>query len=213
MKIERIVSPNESIDSRRRASLLPSLLHVARTGFGCQVPEDDVMNHVFVKPHILYIIKDKDEIISFASFRELGEQKQILYLDGIVVLPEYQKRGIFKEVNEGQIRSGKYAFMAGRTQNPAVYRAIQKLESVGNVYPNESCEIPSHIKEIGVDIAERDLGMKFFEPRTFVERKTYGDGGMYGFIPSSPVMSNFFDDTLKINYKEGDSVLIVADII
>lgn len=190
-------------------NLVKSLAEVATDGFGKPRPEEDVRNHV-LQVDRLYLAFDgaHDKLIAFSSYDYLDMHGcKTLYLCGTVVRKEYQNQGMFDLVNRMELANCPFGpdYFVGRTQNPVIYSAMSRL--VKSAYPS-AVPIPEDVKKIGVAIAKEKLHMDDFDPETFVGRGTYGES-LYDEVPYCKARP-FFDNTLKINYKRGDSVLVVG---
>ena len=204
INFEKIINPLKNITDNKT---IDELLEITRDGFGTNMTREDVKNHV-LNTEVLYLIKDK-ELIGFSSYDYpiLAGEKSI-YLNGIVVKRNSQKKGVFLDLNKQVIEENfdkKYLVM--RTQNPVIYGATKKL--VDKIYPSED-EIPKHIINIGVEASKR-LNMKDFNEQNFVGRNTYGTC-LYDKIPKHSFSNDFFDNFLRINYEKGDSIIIVGEI-
>ena len=99
MNITRIENPNQTLQGEERETLVEKLVDIARDGFGSEITQDDVENHVLTVD-LLYLIENEGELVAFSSYDFLEvEGEQVLYLSGIVVKQDKQQRGIFEEVN------------------------------------------------------------------------------------------------------------------
>lgn len=221
LSIEAIKEPKRSLSQKEKQDMGETLLQISRSGFGTNMTRDDVINHVFEKPNLLYLIRDGNKMIGFSSFREFyfGPGKETLYLDGTVVTPDCQGRGIFRRVSDAQIARGTYDYVTMRTQNPIVYGATCGLGGIAGVFPNKDMiegraspvmALGEGARDVALQVAER-LGMHKFNPDTFVERGTYGVA-LNNPIPYHKTASKLFDNVLNLNYHNGDSVLIVAPL-
>ena len=204
--LETIYNPYKTFSGIERKTLLDQLTDIAREGFGTQITRDDVENHVF-DVHSLYLIKDRGEIVGFSAYDRINE-KNILYLQGIVLRQDYQKGGLFTRVNQQALSLKDFDYLAMRTQNPVVYSATEKI--VDALYPCSST-IPYDVKEIATRIAKEYLGMKSFSSETFVSKATYSCS-LYDIIPQHKCSSAFFDNILELDYQAGDSVLLLGGL-
>jgi hypothetical protein len=191
--------------------LVKSLADVATDGFGKLRPEADVRNHV-LRVDRLYLAFDEAQgrLAAFSSYNYHNVcGKNVLYLCGTVVRKEYQQQGFFGLINRLEIANSPVMpdLFVGRTQNPIIYSAMSRL--VRTAHPNGE-QIPEHIKNVGMVIARDMLAMPDFDPDTFVGRGTYGEC-LYDEIPYSKARP-FFDKALKLDYKQGDSVLVVGEL-
>jgi len=206
--VERTLEPSRVFQGREREKLLDQLVSIARDGFGTDMTREDVENHVF-KVGELYLVQVDRALVGFAGYDHIRfKDKNILYLQGIVIRRDFQRHGLFHRVNTKAINYNGFDFLAMRTQNPVIYAATQKL--VKELYPNGT-PAPEVVAEIAKYIARDFLKMKDFDDQTFVGRSTYGVC-LYDFIPQ-PVhgrANSFFNQSLRLNYAQGDSVLLVG---
>ena len=120
--IEVIHRPYENLTDKEIKELVKGLTEIARDGFGTEITEEDVENHV-LKTDEVYLFKP-DDVAGFSSFNKykvLGHG--VLYLNGIVVKRKYQKNGFFYKANSRAIKKNKPDIFITRTQNPVVYGA------------------------------------------------------------------------------------------
>jgi hypothetical protein len=213
MEIKKLIRPNETLSDSNKEIFLRDTLQLARAGFGPGVTEEDVKNHVLMTPTIVYLIEEEGKSIGFSSYREFEfGSENILYLDGIVVQPSQQGKGLFKKINDIQLGQEDYTLLATRTQSPVIYRALQKLDRMGKMYPNPETETPERIRNVLKYVGEEKLGMENISLENSVDRGTYGEGGMYAERPVHPTITPFFNEQLEIDYLAGDSVLIVGEL-
>ncbi|MBU1199000.1 MAG: hypothetical protein KKF46_04665 [Nanoarchaeota archaeon] len=208
--IRRIIKPDEFFQGKERENIIEDLTMIARNGFGSEITREDVENHV-LKTGILYLMSKNNNKIGFASYDRMRlENKELLYLHGIVVKQEHQQEGLFYKVNNAEISQNNFDFIAMRTQNPVIYAATRKI--VKDIYPGKK-PIPTEIKELGKIVAEDFLQMNNFDPTTFIGRGTYSVS-LYGAIPqyANAEINEFFDKQLNLDYDAGDSVLIVGKL-
>jgi hypothetical protein len=207
-KFSIIDKPYDTIHGKERTNLVDTLLTIARNGFGTEVTRDDVENHV-LKVDKLYLASLDDKVIGFSSYNMFDiDSKNILYLNGIVVLRDHQKNGLFYKINNDILSKDNYDYLVMRTQNPVIYAATQKI--VKEIYPNGKAA-PEDIKSIARKTAIDYLKMKDFDEETFVGRNTYGVC-MYDKVPHHSRGDNLFNDKLKLNYESGDTILIVGTL-
>lgn len=187
--------------------LLDGLTQVTRKGFGTEMGREDVRAHVF-EPDILYLIHAENEYIGFATFEHYKQDnKNVLFLEGIVLDPKYQGCGLFSRVVEKELDEFDADILAMRTQNPAVYRATENLKQTKQIFPNEQ-GIPENIKKLAEGLA--DMKYKLTLDDKFVMRNVYGCS-LNGTRPECN-SNSFFDEHLKIDYNKGDCVLIVSKV-
>ncbi len=205
INVQKIINPKKTVSKE----YVDRLTEITRNGFGSEITREDVEHHVLDVDE-LYLVKENDHLIGFASYDNLIYDKQdILYLSGMVIDPEHQGKGIFGRVNSKIIKQESPDLFAMRTQNPAIYSATAKLSS--EIYPNNvtaSSSVPSDIQSIGNYIAKEFLSMDNFNQNNLVSRNTYGHS-LYGSIPEVKTKS-FFDSKLTLDYDKGDSIILVA---
>lgn len=206
-KIEVIHNPSKKILGRERENLVDKLTEIARDGFGSDMGRDDVENHV-LNVDMLYLMSVKGEMVGFSSYEFMAfKSKRVLYLSGVAVKIGFQKKGLFGRMNKKAIAKGGFELLVMRTQNPVIYGATEKMVKV--LYPNREMMTPEDIKEVAVRIAIGKLKMQDFDRDTFVGRKTYGQS-LYTTIPDYAPTKELFDRILKLDYRSGDSVMLVG---
>jgi hypothetical protein len=124
-----------------------------------------------------------------------------LIVEGIALAPEVQGKGIFRILTEQAAGSNKLVFL--RTQNPRMYRALEKFCDV--IYPNTqafSGNKNPFLQEFAEYINSKldNLG---------VVRGYYG-GLFYGKEPTHCKISRFFKENLKMDLSKGDAVLVMG---
>ncbi len=210
--LERIVKPKTAFNESDKAKLGAEALMVAREAFGTNMTKEDVDNHFYELPDLVYLARLNKKLISFCSFRNLrSKKKNILYLDGIVVVPKHQKQGLFRKITDTELEYGSYDYFVTRTQSAVVYGATKGLRTISEIYPNKDKPVPKEIKKVAKDISDNELKMKRFSLKTLVDRETYGVALHYP-TPYYPGVSEFFNQDLKIEYDKGDSILIIAQV-
>lgn len=208
-EIKKISHPDKTFSGKERKNVIDELTEIARDGFGSGITKQDVEEHV-MPSGLMYLIKDKENVIGFSLYDFLNVHgKNILFMNGAVIKKNYQQKGIYSRIKQRVLSEGKFDFAMARTQSPVAYAAIDKL--FGRIYPDGS-EIPDDVKEIAELVAKDHLKMKNFNRDTFVEKGTYGKS-LYTVVPRHERSNDFFDNVLKLDYKAGDSVLLVAEPI
>jgi hypothetical protein len=143
-----------------------------------------------------------------------GVEGDVLYLDGMVVEPKLQGRGLFKQVNLKQLGEKDYRYFILRTQSPVVYAAVEGLKpQLGpdcsmEIFPGQSSPDET-IRKVALCLAKDELKMKDFNAENFVGKGTFGQS-LYGTSPYHPRTSRFFGETLGLDIENGDSVLVVS---
>lgn len=121
--------------------------------------------------------------------------------EGIVVDPSFQGRSIFGTLTD--VARTNEAVICLRTQNPNMYRALEKYCS--ETYPGKIKE-PTAVQAVRSSLEEH-LSCKADEKG--VVKGFYG-GTLYGSKPSHPVITPFFEDQLNMDFEKGDAVLAVG---
>ncbi|HCC07236.1 MAG TPA: hypothetical protein DEP72_03590 [Clostridiales bacterium] len=140
---------------------------------------EDVQSHLFGDENaILTLVFDENmEIKGFAILAEIEiEDKILLHLHGMVLEPEIQKSGVFRELISKNVGFSQGTYiekdekpkeilgLSARTHNPAVYVAIDKI--CDEIHPNLQGEAPDDIVDIlrknpfvkveGSDLVQKD---------------------------------------------------------
>ncbi|MFW5746754.1 MAG: GNAT family N-acetyltransferase [Nanoarchaeota archaeon] len=206
LEMYRYDRPEETIPAAQREQFITNMTQIAQQGFGTGITETDVAAHV-MPVECLYVISDAEDPVGFAAFDTLQvDSADLLFLHGIVLRPDYQKKGIFRTVVAKALQVYEPAYLAMRTQNPVVYAAAQKM--VRHLYPDGGM-IPERIQRIGGCIAAH-LGMERFDPNTMVGRRTY-QGCLYSRLPDHSAGKYVFA-SLGIDTQHGDSVMLIGGI-
>ena len=141
------------------------------------------------------------KIDAMASYnrKTLGE-KLALILEGICMDPCIQGKGIFKKLTDCAIKDE--GIICLRTQNPRMYRALEKY--CNSIYPGER-ESPVHVKAAIMDFAKY-LGCNI--DGNGVVKGYYG-GLFYGKEPHHERVDPLFK-RLGINLHNGDAVIAIG---
>ncbi len=193
-------------------------------GFGSAMTREDTIRHI-TSGKILYVFERPDgSLVGFASFNLYGindgsmedissiteptsDGRRILYVNGMVVEKEYQKKGLLSKALEAVINDTEPTHLVLRTQSPVPYHILSKL---GPTYPSLGPPTKEAV-EIGSMIASK-LGMKRYNPHEFVERRTYGKS-LYGNEVNGDQSTNkLFRERLKLDRPQGDSVIVVTEL-
>jgi hypothetical protein len=132
--------------------------------------------------------------------RQKFADQSALVVEGIAIVPEFQGRGIFRMITENILL--EETIICLRTQNPRMYRALQKCCS--QVYPQKA-ESPVAIKAATLDFAR------------YLRCKINGLGvveGHYGRLffgeePHHQEVDKLFC-ALGINVQKGDGLLVIG---
>lgn len=162
----------------------------------------DIYNHI-TSPQKVFLLRN-GEILAMASYNSVSlSGLPSLIVEGIAVAPEVQGKGIFRELTDKALK--KEHLVCLRTQNPRMYRALEKYCS--KVYPNGN-ELPRAIFEVFGDLASH-MNCKT-DAREVV--KGYYGSLFYGKEPIHEKVSALFKQRLSMNLNEGDAVLVVGVI-
>ncbi len=161
----------------------------------------DIYLHV-TSPETVYLAEEENEVLAMASYNSVVLSGiPSLIVEGIAVAPEVQGKGLFAKMTD-KVSDGEYAVCL-RTQNPRMYRALEKYCSFA--YPNEN-ETPSAIIEMRKALAEH---MKCKIDERGIVRGFYG-GLLYGEEPLHPVATALFKERLGLKIERGDALLCVG---
>ena len=201
--LEKIEEPEIFFNENKK--YFDQTVKVVREAFGSLMTEEDIYNHL-TEPKKVYILKDNEEVFGMYSMtpKDIAGNK-IFYVDGIAINPKKQGKGIFKNVTH-KVREDEN-FVALRTQNPCMHRALEKL--CGNIYPNIEGNMPEEIESL-----MKSLSNNLMMPvdNQMVARKFYGKS-LYSSITKNKRSSYLFDKILGIDYNAGDSVLCIARLL
>ena len=190
--------PKDFFDSNPKD--LEEVVRVVRQGFGRNTDFQDIYNHV-TTPENVYLLRNGD-IKAMASYsRATLSGFDSLIVEGIVMLPEIQGKGLFKEITKHVADSE--AVIGLRTQTPMMYGAL--LSYCHDVYPN--CDkMPAAIKAVRDDFAKH-LGCEIDDRG--VIRGHYG-GLFYGKEPCHKEYDLLFKKYLGMDLNKGDAVLLIG---
>ena len=185
------------------------LRDIASEAFGKEVSFDSLINHAFGCRY-LHLFSHGTDLAGFASFTDYDfNSNRIIYLGGTVVRPVHQKRRFLSESLKIILKETVPRYLTMRTQNPVIYHAVSKLRCTMQPSFDES---DTEMVDVGQFIA-RLLGMQNYDPKVFCERGTY-NGSLYISKPTvnDQRITNLFEHKLKLNYLQGDSIIIVARV-
>lgn len=198
--LERIVNPLTFF--KNNPLEFKSTVQVVRDAFGTPMTEEDIYQHLTM-PGKVYLLRDSAGILGMCSYTPKKiAGRDLLFVDGIAIDPKRQAQGIFGEVT--QIASEQEEFLALKTQNPRMYRALEKF--CGVTYPNESLVFPEDILPLMKNLAQ---DLKLNVDKSMVARGFYGTS-LYPKMPVHRSGSRLFDNILQVNYSRGDSVLCLG---
>lgn len=206
------MKPKEFFDSNPQD--LEEVVKVVRVGFGKNLDFEDIYNHV-TTPEEVYLLRNRD-INAMASYtRKEFCGFSSLIVEGIAMIPEVQGKGIFK-ILTGYARNSKNDIIFLRTQNPRMYRALEKFCDV--VYPkpkNFSRGFTGLANECAHHSVSKRLLNEFADylkcnlDEKGVVREYYGEL-FYGVEPTHCKVSQFFKEDLKMDLSKGDAILVMG---
>jgi len=171
------------------------------SAFGRNLEFDDIYQHI-TSPESLYLLR-QNKLVAMAAYT--GKQfssRHCLYVDGIAISPEMQGKGVFKAITLKAMKES-YDFICLRTQNPRMYRALEKCCS--RIFPGSET-MPQIVKAIILDMA-KDLNCSI-DGNGVV--KSYYGGLFYGIEPHHKKIDPLFKE-LGLNLHNGDGLLVTGE--
>lgn len=169
---------------------------------------NDVYEHLFFGDNLMLVFAfdENKKMVGFSSIflsKEANGTPHI-HLNGIIVKPEYQNRGLAKlmlsravgyvyGLNNKSAESGFKVSLSARTQNPAVYRLMQK--SSKKLSPNVNGVV---CKKHYAIVKKMDKDLKPFlgdYDKEFIVKNAY---------PSSKVQANVKNEEVKVLFSKLD---------
>lgn len=140
-----------------------------------------------------------NELIGFAIFNSLSDH--LLYLSGIILLPEFQGKGIAKYAISRVMNDLGCEYLALRTQSPIMWGALRGV--CAKVYPFLSFRQNSQLSKYGEEAAIK-IGSKY--P---IHHGYYG-GPLYGKKPihHQAFVQSWWDSICS--FERGDAVICVG---
>lgn len=161
----------------------------------------DIYLHV-TSPETVFLAEEQNKVLAMASYNSVVLSGiPSLIVEGIAVEPGTQGKGIFAKMTD-VARDGEYAVCL-RTQNPRMYRALQKYCSA--IYPNGR-EMPPAMVEVRKALAEC-MSCQINE-KGIIGR--YYGGLFYGEEPTHPKVTSFFREELDLKLERGDALLCIG---
>jgi len=134
MKIRHFVV--EEIKQTQKNYLAKKCHPVAVDSFGTEMTIEDVVFHVS-ESELLVLGYEKKELIVFGSFVIIKNNIcKILYMHGVCVAAYKQGCGIVGRIVDYANNLVNADFLALRTQNPRLYKALKKQFRSGIIYPS-----------------------------------------------------------------------------
>jgi len=236
MSYEIVKRPLESLSDTEKEDYRKGCIFVARDGFGNpDITESDIEMHVFNSSHTIFARDSSGEILGFSSSSlESVLDQPVVYLQGVSIAKKAQGSGIFRVIApltivlEMEKEGLSEAYMAARTQNPILFKAM--VDKCG-MHPRPGVAVPEDIADIGADLArllyeehsdfQSSQGL-VFDRDLLIQRKAYGlvrDGKevglcMYGdnipYCKRDRKVNRFFDDNL--DFRDGDAFIMVGKV-
>lgn len=171
---------------------------------------DDVYNHLFFGDNLMlvFVFDDNKKMVAFSSIflTEEPDKTPHIHLNGIIVSPECQKSGIAQlmlsravgyiyGLNNKNSNDDFKISLSARTQNPAIYRLLQK--SSENVSPSTNGDVNKKHYAI---VKKMDGKLKPFlgdYDKTFKVKNAYS---------SSKVHADIKDEKIKILFSRLDNL-------
>lgn len=213
MKIEHF---DPRVLSRKEKDDLGEKCHpIAIDAFGTAITLQDVVDHV-TTVELLITMSIKEQFSAFASFATVQNGVgTILHLHGICVASNKQGRGIFETIVQCAQELTNASLLSTRTQNPRLYRAVEKNSLQKVVFPNCQSETPRYIKKIGEFLVSYlDLRIDKYNSEEMAFRDIYPQC-LYPHIPMSKSreVNSLFSKKLSITEgKTRDALLLISPI-
>jgi len=182
---------------------LKEVASVINRAFGRNLESDDIYVHV-TQPEVVYLLRQQEKIVAMASYnvRKFADIESLV-VEGIAVAPEMQGKGVFKTITDYALNGERVVCL--RTQNPRMYRALEKY--CAETYPGEK-DRPVITKAITLDFAKY---LKCNIDGNGVVKGYYG-GLFYGQEPHHSKVDSLFQK-LGVNLHEGDGLLVVGETL
>jgi len=165
-----------------------------------------------------FILAADGAVVGWTGFhRQRFGGEHCLYLDSTGVLPEYQGSGIVSQVQSRILARELLAhafsslFLITRTENPVVYRMLQRAVGAERIHPSARLPgSPEKIQRIGAETAAWLRQQDVFDPPTLKVAGAYSNlDALYGELPTSGdrELDAFFQRSLR----PVDAFLVIAD--
>lgn len=162
---------------------------------------EDIYLHV-TSPEKLILAEERNRVLAMASYNSIILSGiSSLIVEGIAIEPEAQGKNMFSQMTDAA-RNMEYAVCL-RTQNPRMYRALQKYCS--QIYP-DGRKVPSAIIKLRKALAKY-MNCEINEKG--VVREYYGSL-FYGQEPVHSKITYFFKEELGLNVENGDALLCIG---
>lgn len=169
--------------------------------FGRHLEFEDIYQHV-TSPDVLFLLIQEERIAGMASYnKRIFSGFPALIAEGIALHPEVQGKGFFGTIT-GIARNGE-PIVALRTQNPRMYRALEKICS--STYPCIERETPEAISAIMKEFAQH-LGCQIDHQGVI---KGYYGGLFYGQKPEHQQIMPLFEK-IGLDMDKGDGLVAIG---
>jgi len=196
--VTKLNQPKDFFDSNPKK--LEEICFLVNSAFERDLDFEDIYNHI-TSPESVYLLEINKRLSAMASYnRKIFSGISCLVVEGIAVAPENQGKGIFSYMTD--IACNNESVICLRTQNPRMYRALEKYCS--RVYPN-SGELPKAISAIKNELAEY-LGCQLNDKGIILG---YYGGLFYGKEPKHKEVSGFFKE-LGMELNKGDALVAIG---
>ena len=118
-------NPEKFFGSSNNISILSDLCESTRDGFGTDVTNEDVFNHV-TKCDLLAIAFQRGEAVGFSSVKLIAEE-DLVFFYGTAIRKKYQGNGINRMLKEKMLALKDSKFLACTTQSPVVYKYFKRF--------------------------------------------------------------------------------------
>lgn len=181
-------NPGERMSRAQQNALVAALVKPASEGFGHSVSSASLRRRTAGKQEYLLVPITGGDVAGFCSASKMPLEGYI-YCDGIVLDPQFQRKGIGTTVLRHLVDISKCTDLAYTTQSPVMYLLLQRV--AGIVYPQTSdIDIPVELQLAMLDFMENENTS--FCASTFVARNLYS----YCLYPEYPWSGNTDIDRL-----------------
>lgn len=192
--IEAYHNPLKNLSLKAQKKLIGEFMPVAQNGFdGQTVDEESVRRHLLKTSTTIVIRQSSSQVMGIAGSSVLAiDGYKIIYLQGGVISKHCRDHGLYRLAMAGRIMAevkkldpvwtkNKKVLIAGRTQNPLVYKFMHR--KLGT-FPNPDGYIDENLKnnarKLVQNIYEQFSDFQssqgcIFDDNVFVERRSFGE--------------------------------------
>ncbi|MBT7903511.1 hypothetical protein HN587_06635 [Candidatus Woesearchaeota archaeon] len=197
-----LVTPKE-LPGDQQDLLIDLLYDVALDSFGRWLPYEAIDGRTREADYVLLLKRD-ERVIGYAvnEVMELAG-KTVNYYNTILLRREIQHQGIAEPLFKLELALGPSDYLLSRTQNPALYRAMDRLcsQTGYKMHPN-GVEVPEALKkivlaydpEVGADLVKRGV--------------YFGRALMYDTPKPKTEEAHIWE---KLGVEKGDAIMLVAE--